>query len=577
MKSTTVMPMDAVPDTPRTWRMRGKLIQYGMFVLTIILIVGPLTPLIYQAFTDKPLYDSGESFTFGNFANVFSSSTFRTATLNSLLFSIIATVISQVLGSLQAILLSRTNMPGRRLIGTVVLWPLFISPLVIAFGWNILYGRAGYATSFFTMVMGYVPWNTETIFGMALIAGILNAPITFLYCKGAMALSDSSVEKAAKVCGARPMTILRRMTLPLLLPSIVISGAINFTSASESLSIPLIFGEPAGITLLMPLLYKQALRSATPDYGLVAAAALCLLAVVALLIWLQSRFLGDTRKYNSVSGKSSRQDSLDLGRLRWPAAIFLGAFVVIFVLLPMGAIFLRGFVSVLTPLIPIHEVLTLQNFVDIAQSEKFRRAVFNSLILATFGGAIITVFTMMVAIVAYRSDFRFRKQLEYVAMIPRAVPGMIAGIAFLYTILIVPGFGALRTTLVIFVIGYTARFLPTALGAIFPNLAQIGPDLDRSSRTMGADWWTTMRRIVLPLMLPSLLSAYVLIFVQSIREYSMALFLVAPGSEVISISLLQAWAQGEVGKVAAMSVVQTVIIATAVFLSGKLLKSKVGE
>ena len=577
MKSTTVMPMDAVPDTPRTWRMRGKLIQYGMFVLTIILIVGPLTPLIYQAFTDKPLYDSGESFTFGNFANVFSSSTFRTATLNSLLFSIIATVISQVLGSLQAILLSRTNMPGRRLIGTVVLWPLFISPLVIAFGWNILYGRAGYATSFFTMVMGYVPWNTETIFGMALIAGILNAPITFLYCKGAMALSDSSVEKAAKVCGARPMTILRRVTLPLLLPSIVISGAINFTSALESLSIPLIFGEPAGITLLMPLLYKQALRSATPDYGLVAAAALCLLAVVALLIWLQSRFLGDTRKYNSVSGKSSRQDSLDLGRLRWPAAIFLGAFVVIFVLLPMGAIFLRGFVSVLTPLIPIHEVLTLQNFVDIAQSEKFRRAVFNSLILATFGGAIITVFTMMVAIVAYRSDFRFRKQLEYVAMIPRAVPGMIAGIAFLYTILIVPGFGALRTTLVIFVIGYTARFLPTALGAIFPNLAQIGPDLDRSSRTMGADWWTTMRRIVLPLMLPSLLSAYVLIFVQSIREYSMALFLVAPGSEVISISLLQAWAQGEVGKVAAMSVVQTVIIATAVFLSGKLLKSKVGE
>lgn len=577
MKSTTVMPMDLAPDSPRTWRMRGKLIQYGMFVLTIILIVGPLTPLIYQAFTDKPLYDSGESFTFGNFANVFSSSTFRTATGNSLLFAVIATVISQVLGSLQAILLSRTNMPGRRLIGTVVLWPLFISPLVIAFGWNILYGRAGYATSFFTMIMGFVPWNTETIFGMALIAGILNAPITFLYCKGAMALSDSSVEKAAKVCGARPMTILRRVTLPLLLPSIVISGAINFTSALESLSIPLIFGEPAGITLLMPLLYKQALRSATPDYGLVAAAALCLLAVVALLIWLQSRFLGDTRKYNSVSGKSSRQDSLDLGRLRWPAAIFLGAFVVIFVLLPMGAIFLRGFVSVLTPLIPIHEVLTLQNFVDIAQSDKFRRAVFNSLILATFGGAIITVFTMMVAIVAYRSDFRFRKQLEYVAMIPRAVPGMIAGIAFLYTILIVPGFGALRTTLVIFVIGYTARFLPTALGAIFPNLAQIGPDLDRSSRTMGADWWTTMRRIVLPLMLPSLLSAYVLIFVQSIREYSMALFLVAPGSEVISISLLQAWAQGEVGKVAAMSVVQTVIIATAVFLSGKLLKSKVGE
>lgn len=572
MSNQALMSSDMTQGATRQWRARGTAIQYGMFLLTIILILGPLTPLVYQAFTDKPLYDTGESFTLSNFINVFSSPTFQSATLNSVLFAVMATVVSQLLGALQAILLSRTNMPGKRLIGTVVLWPLFISPLVIAFGWNILYGRAGYGTQFFSATVGYVPWNTESLFGMALIAGILNAPITFLYCRGAMMLSDSSVELAAKVCGARPMTILRRVTLPLLLPSIVVSGAINFTSALETLSIPLIFGEPAGITLLMPLLYKQALRSATPDYGLVAAAALCLLAVVALLIWLQSRLLGDTRKYNSVSGKSTRQGLLDLGTLRWPAAILLGSFVVVFVIFPMGAIMLRGFVSVLTPLIPIWEVLTLQNFVTIANSEKFRRAVVNSLLLATFGGAIATGFAMMVAIIAYRSNFRFKTQMEYIAMVPRAVPGMIAGIAFLYTILMVPGLGALRTTLVIFVIAYTARFLPTALGAIFPNLAQIGPDLDRAARTMGADWWTATKRVVLPLMVPSLLSAYVLIFVQTIREYSMALFLVAPGSEVISISLLQAWAQGEVGTVAAMSVVQTVIIAIAVFVSSRFLK-----
>ncbi|MGH7003941.1 MAG: ABC transporter permease, partial [Alphaproteobacteria bacterium] len=252
----------------------------------------------------------------------------------------------------------------------------------------------------------------------------------------------------------------------------------------------------------------------------------------------------------------------------------MALYVALLVVGPMLAIFVRSFVTVLSPLIPISEVLTLENFQAIFASPRFRRAVVNSVLLATGGGMITVAFAGMVAIVCYRSDFVLRRSMEHIAMIPRAVPGMIAGISFLYAILLVPGVGFVRSTLLIFVVAYMARFLPSAIGAIYPSMMQIGPDLDRSARTMGASWWTACRRILLPLVTPALISAYVLIFVQIMREYSMALFLVAPGSEVISIASLQAWQIGDVGMVAAMSAVQTCILGVFILIANRFVSGR---
>lgn len=562
------MPILLAP-TCRLGKLKEHAIQWGMFAATVILVAGPMAPLVFQALTDKPIYDSGHTLGLVNFYKVFSSELFREAAWNSVVFALLSTLVSQVVGTLQAILVSRANMPGRAAMTPFILLPLFLSPLVVAFGWSILYGRAGYATGIVASFFGPQPWNLESMGGMVLVAGILQAPIAFLYCRGAIALADQSMEDAARSCGASPMTILRRITIPLLLPSIVFSGMINLTHALETLSIPLILGEPADITLLMPLLYKRALGSATPDFGIVAAASIILLAIVVILLFVQSRIIGDIGRYKSVSGKATRKSIFDLGILRIPAAVVMLLYIALLIVGPMLAIFARSFVSVLSPLIPISDVLTLQNFQAIFASPRFRRAVVNSVLLAGGGGMIAVAFAAMVSIVCYRSDFVLRRSMEHVAMIPRAVPGMIAGISFLYAILLVPGIGYFRSTLLIFVIAYSARFLPSALGAIYPTMIQIGPDLDRSARTMGASWWTTCRRILLPLAKPAVLSAYVLIFVQIMREYSMALFLVAPGSEVISIASLQAWQIGDVGMVAAMSTVQTCILGIFVLIANR--------
>jgi iron(III) transport system permease protein len=170
----------------------------------------------------------------------------------------------------------------------------------------------------------------------------------------------------------------------------------------------------------------------------------------------------------------------------------------------------------------------------------------------------------MIAVIVHRSEFRFREPLHYVALFPRAVPGVVAGVGFFYAIALMPGLGEIRNTIWILVIAFTMRFIPTGFGAVAPMLLQVSPDLDRAARVQGADWWTTCRRIILPLMRPALVACYTILFISFFKEYTTAIFLFAPGSEVIGTALLHLWIQGEAGLVAALAAIQVGVIAVCV-------------
>ena len=111
---------------------------------------------------------------------------------------------------------------------------------------------------------------------------------------------------------------------------------------------------------------------------------------------------------------------------------------------------------------------------------------------------------------------------------------------------------------------FTMRYIPSGLGAVAPMLLQVSPDLDRAARVQGADWWTTTRRVIMPLMRPALVACYTILFISFFKEYATAIFLFAPGSEVIGTALLQLWIQGEAGMVAALAAIQVAVIAICV-------------
>jgi iron(III) transport system permease protein len=358
-------------------------------------------------------------------------------------------------------------------------------------------------------------------------------------------------------------------------PAIAYSAVLNFTVGMELLAIPLLFGEPVGISVLTTFLYNNGVNSPQPNHGLVASAAILLLICICFLVWLQTRLLGNTRRFVTLGGKATRPRPFRLGRLRWPFALIAALYSLAAIVGPIGALILRAFTSLLSPMVPVLDVLTLDNFVKLLEYPIYIRSIWNSFLVSGVGSAIATALVAMVVLVSLRSEFRWRRQLQYLSLFPRAVPGVIAGLGFFYAFALAPGMGEIRNTIWILVIAFSMRYLPVGIGAVAPMIMQISPDLDRAARTQGANWWTASRRILLPIMRPAFVACFTILFTTFFKEYSTAIFLFAPGSEVIGTSMIQLWSQGEMGVVAALAVTQVVVIAVSLGVARAVFRVKI--
>jgi iron(III) transport system permease protein len=554
---------------------RSTAVQYGLSALTLVLVIAPIAPVLYQSFIDRPLYEAGAQLTGGNYAMLVTDPQLPHVIWNTLLFAVLSTVLGTIFGVVSAILVGRTDMPFRSLLGSLLLWPIFVSSLIMAFGWIIVYGPAGYLSLYLKAALHIEPWNLYSIPGMALAAAVGLAPVTFLYCAGSAAMSEGALEDAARTCGAGPFRTLFKVTLPLLMPAILYSAVLSFTSALEMLAIPLVFGSPSNIDLFTTWLYSRGSASPHPEYGLVATVAVLLLVVIVALLWLQNRLLQNSRRFVTVGGKAGRVRQLQLGAFRWPVFAIMALYVLAFILVPTAALMLRAFVTVLSPLVPFWKFFTLTHVLAMVQGAANIRAIVNTIVVAAIGGAIGTLFVALIAIVIDRSDFRFRGALQYIALFPRAVPGIVAGMGFFYAMAMFPFLGWTRGTILILMLAYIMRYIPLAYGALSPILMQIGRELDSSARVVGADWWIGARRIVLPLMRPALFSAYALLFIHFVNEYTVAVYLFSPGSEVIGSVLVNAWDRGDTGLISAFASLQIIITIVFLAISRRLLGARI--
>ncbi|NEB22098.1 ABC transporter permease [Streptomyces coelicoflavus] len=564
--------------TPRYRRLFGAgrevTIHWLTFLVTAVLVLAPVVPILYQSVRNQPLYAAGGAFTLSNYTHLFTQAGFGSIILDTLLFAVLTTVFALAIAVPMAILLERTRFPAARLFGQVLRWPIYISPLVLAFGWIVVYGPAGFLTSAVREGFGWVPWNLYSLPGMAFVEAVAQVPIAYLFCANALAASDNSLENAARSVGAGPLRVLRSVVVPMLRPPMLYAGLLIFGTAIETLSIPLILGEPAGITLFSNFLYEQGIDSINPNYGLLGAASTFMLLTTIALVVFQTRLLKHAQRFVSVRGKATRSDLLDIGAWKWLGFAFVGLYVVFGALLPMLALVLRAFTSLLTPLVNPFDLLTLDNFRLIFDYAPYTESIVNSITVAFVGAVAVTLFGTVVVLVARRSDFRFARLLETTAQSPHAVPGLIVGIGLFWAFTWIPGGDLLRGTLFALIIAFGIRALPSAYGAISPATMQLGAELDNAARVAGADWWRTVSRIMLRLLVPAMLASFLLIWTQMIREYAPAMFLAGAESQVIGTTAIDLWTQGETGSVAALATLQIAVTAVVAGLAGLLLKGK---
>jgi iron(III) transport system permease protein len=411
---------------------------------------------------------------------------------------------------------------------------------------------------------------------MAITEAVALAPIAYVFCANALRNSDASLEGAAQTVGAGPFRILWSVIIPMLRPPMVYSSVLVFSMSIETLSIPLLYGQPVGITVFATFLYKNGLQSIDPDYGILGAASVIILLVTILLVAVQAKLLKDAKRFVSVRGKATRPRLLDLGWIKWVSVAFISIYVVVGALVPILGLVMRSFTKVFTPLQNPLSSLTMGNYQRIFEFPVYVASIRNSLIVAGVGAVLVSVLAVVAVVVAKRSTFRYRKLIEYLALAPQAMPGLIIGIGLFWAFSFLPfNMGSLiQGTIWAIIIGFGLRALPSAFGSISPAVMQIGEELDNAARVNGADWMRMFLRILAKLLTPAFVAAMVLTFVVMMKEYSPAIFLGSADTNIIGTTMLELWVQGNTGSVAALATIQIAITAAFVGIAGLLMKGK---
>jgi len=539
----------------------GMLRWIVVAVLTIAVAL-PLGFILFQSLLSAPFFDANKTLGVEGFRFIFTDPDFWLAVKNSFIIAGGMLFISIPLGGILAFLMVRTDLPGRRWLEPLLLTPVFVSPMVLAFGYVVAAGPVGFYSVWFKELFGVqnVPWNIYSIFAITVIVGLTHVPHVYLYSSAALRNLGSDVEEAARVTGARPFRVALDVSLPMTMPALLFAGVLVFFLGFEVFGLPLVLGDPEGHLVLATYLYKLTNKLGVPSYHLMAAVAVCIVAITFPLVLLQRRLLKTANRFVTVKGKAGRSTVLPLGVWRWVALAIVALWLMLTVIVPISGIVLRAFVTNWGEGVALAEVLTLANFVELFEQDNLVRAMLNTLGIGVIGGALAIGFYSLVAFAGHRRNDWATKLLDYLVLLPRAVPGLLAGLAFLWIFLFVPGLRELKNSMWSIWIAYTVVWLAYGMRLIQSALLQVGPELEEAGRSVGATRSRVSLDVTLPLVRFGLLAAWLLIFMIFEREYSTAVYLLSPGTEVIGALLVSLWATGAVDQVAALSVINIAMV-----------------
>ena len=529
-------------------------------LMTAAAVLGPLSLIVYQSLLNAPFFEANKSMGLDAYRFIFADSDFWKAGLNSVLIASGMVVIAVPLGGLLAFIMERTNLPGKRWLEPFILVPSFVSPMVLSFGYVVAAGPVGFYTVWAQDLFGVAPWGIYSLLAMTVIAGLTHVPNVYIYATSALKNLGSDVEEAARSAGASPFRVAVSVSLPLIMPSLLFSAVLVFFLGFELFGLPLVLGDPEGILVLSTYLYKLTNKLGTPSYHLMAAVAICIVAITVPLVLIQRRLLVGARKYATIKGKAGRMRELPLGPWAWIAFAVILVFLFVTVIVPISGIALRAFVSSWGFGMKLSEVWTLDGFREVWNEPTHKRAIFNTVLIGTVGGALTVACYTAIGFATHRRNDGWSRFIDYLVLVPRAVPGLLAGLAFLWVFLFFPPLTPLRTTIFSMWLAYSVVWLAYGMRLISSSLMQVSPELEEAGRSVGASRGLISRSITLPLIRPGLIGSWLLVFMIFEREYSTGVYLLAPGTEVIGAELVSLWQGGAIDIVAALALINIVLV-----------------
>ncbi|MFQ5825293.1 MAG: ABC transporter permease [bacterium] len=558
-----------------TWRKNATVILLLIPIVSILIayVLYPNLQILIQSLVKD------HKFTFTNYQEFFSikHKANLEALWGSVFISFLTVILSAVVGVPLAYLFTHYKFPGRSFFASIAVLPVVMPPLVGVLAFLFLFGESGILPRSLQALMGLksAPFYIEGVTAILVVHSYTMYVYFFLFTSAAFQELDASILEVAENLGAGRWMILRKVVLPLLTPALGGASLLVFMTSMASFSAPFIF---AGEFRILSLEIFNSKLNGEMDLAITQSV---ILAVISILFLIILRWYSERRTYvGATKGVRLEPKSVasGLGRFLMGA---VGIFCVIILILPHLTVLLISFVKNGTwtwqTLPPVY---TFENYISLFNDPKVMEPIFNSIKMAILATAANLGFGMAAAYLVIRKNFYGKKLIEVLTMLPWAIPGTVIGIGLIVTFNRPTPFTAgqiLVGTFWILPLAYFIRNLPLVFRSTYAALEQFNPFLEESARNLGASWWFSFRKVILPLIAPAVISGALLVFVLTLGEFVSSILLYTYSNRPISVEIISQLRIFNLGSAAAYSVFLIVLIGVVLVLSNRFLGIRSGR
>jgi len=545
-----------------------------LFAVVAFLVLTPLLLLLVGSFQ---LARPGEAPVYGlaGWRRAFSDPSILQALWNTVSLSVVRQSIALVIGVLLSWLIARTDLPWKKALEFMFWISFFLPPLPVALGWILLLdGKFGLLNQWLqdlSIVSGPI-FNIYSYWGIVWVHMTTSLGVKVLLLAPAFRNLDASLEESARSCGANPIVTLIRIVIPLMMPAILVSTVLGLIRSMEAFEIELLLGVPIGL-----FVYSTKIRDLVayepPDYATATALGSIFLLLLLILVALQRSYLGQ-RLYRTVTGRGFSTNPTSLGRWRWPifSVVALIAFTVTVVplmVLLMGT-FMRAFGYFNIP-----RPWTIENWQRVLADPSLIKSLWNTLIVGLGTAVSGAAFYALIAYVVVRRQFKGKAILDFISWLPWAIPGILMGLALLWTVfetrILLPLYGSVY----LLIIALFIKSMPFGVQIAKSVLVQLGPELEEAARISGGSWLQCYRRVLIPLLTPTFIVVGLLGFISAARDISTIVLLGSSQSRTMALLALDYAFGGQFERGAVVAFLTSLVV-IVIALIAHVVGSKVG-
>ncbi len=542
-----------------------KLVLYGFALALCLLIVLPMSWLIYYGFTDK-----NGAFSLQNFVTLVNDPTLLDPFITTFILATSTSLICCAVAAPMGWLVARTDMPLRRTVRLLVTASFVTPPFLGAIAWELLAApNSGLLNKLYRTLTGAEMdehlFNIYSFPGLIFVIACYTFPYVFVLVANALDRTPSELEDASSILGGSTWVTARRVTIPLVLPALLAGALVAFLQAMTLFGSPAILALPAGFHTMTTKIWS--LFQYPPKPELAAAASLPLLILTVMLLRAEHLILG-RRSYAVLGGKNSEPRLIRLGYLRWVALAF--CFIVLLnpVFLPYGALLNATFSKVASQFVSFSNFTFHNIYFVFFELSATKLALYNTFVLGIATATIGTVIAVVISYLTTREAVTGHKALGFLATAPVAIPGIVLGVG-LFLSYTRPPF-VLYGTLWILLLAFLTLAMPAAYQQMQSAFKAIHPELEDASRILGATRLRALWQITAPLLRTSVIATWCFVFVGTIRELSAAVMLFTSETKVISVLIFDLNESGDLAAISVLGLIMLVVTSAIVALANRL-------